>query len=159
MWPSAARPFVHWFLPKCRQLRSQVQQARAIIEPVLEQRRQMKARLKSEGEQFEGVDDAIEWFEQTAKGQPYDPVSAQLILSMAAIHTTTDLTCQALTELAQHPEMLEPLRNEIVDVLQQHGWKKTSLYNMKLLDSVIKESQRTKPIGTGAATQLPGIVS
>ncbi|GLA86353.1 hypothetical protein AtubIFM56815_010614 [Aspergillus tubingensis] len=85
-------------------------------------------------------------FEKAAKGRPYDPVGAQLILSVGAIHTTSDLTCQTMTHLAQNPEIVEPLRKEIVDTLQQHGWKKVALYNMKLLDSVIRESQRLKPV-------------
>ncbi len=98
------------------------------------------------------VNDAIEWFETAANGRPYDPISAQLLLSTAAIHTTTDLTCQTLTKIAQNPEILAPLRKEIVDVLQEHGWKKTALYEMKLLDSVIKEGQRSKPSSIGNAT-------
>ncbi|OJI79583.1 hypothetical protein ASPTUDRAFT_78935 [Aspergillus tubingensis CBS 134.48] len=111
MWPAAIHPIVHWFLPRCRKLRTQVNKAR-----------------------------------KAAKGRPYDPVGAQLILSVGAIHTTSDLTCQTMTHLAQNPEILEPLRKEIADIIQQHGWKKTALYNMKLLDSVIRESQRLKPV-------------
>ncbi|EED16415.1 cytochrome P450, putative [Talaromyces stipitatus ATCC 10500] len=126
LWPAPLLPIVHWFLPQCRKLR---------------------ALLKV-------IDDAIEWFEKEANGQDYDPVSAQLILSVAAIHTTTDLTCQTLTQLAQNPEILAPLRKELVDVLQEHGWKKTSLYNMKLLDSVVKESQRLKPTGIATMRRL-----
>jgi cytochrome P450 len=145
MCPAAARPIVHWFLPRCRRLRAQVRAARRIMEPVLEKRRQLRRRLQAEGKQISAIDDAIEWFDRAAKGRPYDPVSAQLILSVAAIHTTADLTCQTLIHLAQNPEICEPLRREIVDTLL-HGWKKTALYNMKLLDSVIRESQRLKPI-------------
>ncbi|RAH58518.1 cytochrome P450 monooxygenase [Aspergillus piperis CBS 112811] len=69
-----------------------------------------------------------------------------LILSVGAIHTTSDLTCQTMTHLVQNPEIWEPLRKGIVDTLQQHGWKKTALYNMKLLDSVIRESRILKPV-------------
>ena len=54
-----------------------------------------------------------------------------------------------MTHLAQNPEILEPLRKEIVDTLQQHGWKKAALYNMKLLESVNRESQRLKPVTNG----------
>ncbi|GKZ76438.1 hypothetical protein AnigIFM56816_006702 [Aspergillus niger] len=154
MWPAAIRPIVHWFLPRCRKLRSQVKVARKVMGPILEERRQLKKDLHAEGKQSQGFDDAIEWFEKAAKGRPYDPVSAQLILSVAAIHTTSDLTSQTMAHLVQNPEILEPLRKEIVDTLQQHGWKKAALYNMKLLDSVIRESQRLKPINNASMRRV-----
>ena len=152
LWPAPFRPVVHWFLPKCGELRALVRKAREIVLPVLEERRRQKMNLsQTESEQSTVFDDAIEWFETAANGRPYDPICAQLLLSTAAIHTTTDLTCQTLTKIAQNPEILAPLRKEIVDVLQEHGWKKTALYEMKLLDSVIKEGQRTKPSSIGNA--------
>lgn len=74
---------------------------------------------------------------------------------MAALHerltliTQSDMITQVIYDIAQNPEVIEPLRKEMVEVLTKGGWKKTSLYNLKLLDSVIKESQRLKPIGSG----------
>ncbi|KAG6184161.1 hypothetical protein E4U27_001038 [Claviceps purpurea] len=41
---------------------------------------------------------------------------------------------------------VEPLRDEITECLAQDGWERKPLYNMKLLDSCIKESQRMKPL-------------
>lgn len=152
LWPAATRPLVHWFLPSCRRIRGQIAEARAIIDPVLEERRQLKARLRAEGKPVVVQQDAIEWFEQEARGSKYDPVSAQLLLAVASIHTTADLVCEVMTHLAQNPEILGPLRREMVECLQQHGWTKAGMYNMKLLDSVIKESQRLKPIGSGKMT-------
>lgn len=144
IWPAPLRPLVHWFLPKCGELRELVRQARALVLPVLEDRRRQKLNL-TESEKAKAFNDAIEWLEVAANGTYYDPVCAQLMLSVAAIHTTTDLACQTMTEIVQHPNIIAPLRQEIADVLQKHGWKKTALSEMKLLDSVIKESQRLKP--------------
>lgn len=126
-----------------------MEEARHIIGPVLERRRKSKLELKATGAEIKQFDDAIEWFEQTSKGQYYDPATAQLVMSLAAIHTTTDLTCQTLTDIIQHPEILQPLREEALSVLRENGWQKASLYKMKLLDSAIKESQRLKPTGIG----------
>lgn len=53
---------------------------------------------------------------------------------------------QLMFDLAQHPEYIQPMREEVIDVLGKHGWKKTSLYNMKLIDSVLKECQRLRPV-------------
>ncbi|KPM45297.1 hypothetical protein AK830_g1253 [Neonectria ditissima] len=43
------------------------------------------------------------------------------------------------------PQVIDDLRREIVAVIGEGGWKKTSLHNLKLMDSVLKESQRPKP--------------
>ncbi|KAF2994023.1 hypothetical protein E8E14_001934 [Neopestalotiopsis sp. 37M] len=153
MWPSWLRPAVHWFLPKCRRLRAQVKEARQIINATLQQRRQVKEQC-GKNQEVPRFDDAIEWIEQAAKGVAYDPTAIQLALSLAAIHTTTDLLCQALTRIAQNPDILAPLREEIVSNLRESGWQKSSLYNMKLLDSVLKESQRMKPTEVVSMTRL-----
>lgn len=144
MWPYPTRFIAHWFLPSCRRARAHTKEARRIITPIIEKRRQQRAR----GEKIE-FDDAIEWFEREANGSHYDPAISQLVMSMAAIHTTTDLVAQVLIDLASHPEMLQPVQDEMISVISQGGWKKTSLYNLKVLDSVIKETQRLKPIGLG----------
>ncbi|KAK3377458.1 putative cytochrome P450 monooxygenase [Podospora didyma] len=143
MWPGPLRLIVHWFLPSCHKVRAYRQEAHRVIEPVLEARH----RLKQAGTKGEVFNDALEWFEQTSAGRRYDPVGAQLFISVAAIHTTTDLLCQVLIDLVTHPNIIPPLREEISGALREHGWKKTALHNMKLLDSVIKETQRVKPIG------------
>lgn len=65
-------------------------------------------------------------------------------LSLVAIHTTSDLLQEVMIRIAQHPELFEVLRNEIVEVLGRDGLKKTALYNLKTMDSVLKESQRLK---------------
>lgn len=142
MWPYPTRFIVHWFLPLCRRARAHIKEARRILTPIIEKRRQQRNR----GEKVE-FDDAIEWFEREANGSHYDPAISQLIMSVAAIHTTTDLVAQVLIDLANHPEMLQPLREEMIAVVGEGGWKKASLYNLKVLDSVIKETQRVKPIG------------
>lgn len=143
MWPYWARYVVHWFLPSCRRARALVRDVRGLLNPILEKRRE----IKRNGSQSEEFDDAIEWFERTSKGATYDPVVAQLLLSVAAIHTTTDLICKTMSDLAKNPELIQPLREEIISVLREQGWKKTSLQSMKLLDSVLKETQRLAPVG------------
>lgn len=142
LWPAPLRTFVHWFLPSCQRSREHARETRRLLAPILEKRRAMKAR----GEDV-GFDDALEWLEREANGRAYDPAAAQLIISTLAIHTTSDLLMQVLCDVVQHPEILQPLRDEMVSALRDGGWRKTSLYNMKLLDSVIKESQRIKPLG------------
>lgn len=144
------RRIVHWFLPSMKHVRAQFTEAQSIINPILEKRRAEKAALLRGAPQKE-FDDAIEWFEQVSiqKNLKYDPASMQLSLALAAIHTTTDLLTQTMYEIMQNPQILSPLREEIVSVISEGGWKKTTLYNLKLMDSVIKEAQRLKPIMLG----------
>lgn len=140
-WPALLRRIICPFLPRVRELRRQARKARILLDKVLAERR----KLESEGKTPEYVD-AIEWFKQVANGRKYDPVNVQLTLSFVAIHTTADMITQLMFDLAQNPELIQPLRDEIVAVLGTKGWKKTSLYNLKLLDSVLKECQRIRPI-------------
>ncbi|KAK1658301.1 cytochrome P450 [Colletotrichum godetiae] len=147
-YPSFLRPIVHWFLPGCQEARRQIKTAAKIIQPIIDERKVLKAKAIAEGKPVPIYQDAIEWFEQASrsKGTAYDPALSQLFLSTVAIHTTTDLLGQVMVDLAKHPEVIDELRKEVRAVLQECGWKKTSLYSMKLLDSVIKESQRIKPL-------------
>lgn len=148
LWPPALRPLVHWFLPPCRTLRRQVKEARQILVGIIDGRRAAKAAARAEGRPAPEYNDAIAWFEQDTEERDsgYDPVVAQLILGQAAIETTTDLLTQTILDIAQHREIVEPLRQEIAQVIHEGGWKKSSLYDMKLVDSVLRESQRLKPL-------------
>ncbi|QSS64188.1 cytochrome P450, possible trichothecene C-8 hydroxylase [Histoplasma capsulatum] len=150
MWPPYLRSIVHWFLPKCRASRAEVVRARTVIEPILKRRAEQKAAFAAQGKKAPEINDAIEWFTSatTIEGFTLDPVIAQLGLSLAAIHTTGDLSTQVILDIASHPEIIEPLRKEMIESLSEGGWKKNSLYKLKLLDSVIKESQRMKPIAS-----------
>lgn len=82
-------------------------------------------------------------------GRAYEPELAQVSISVAAIHTTSDLLSKMICVLATHPEILASLRAEVAEVLGREGWKKTSLYGLKMMDSCIRETQRLMPIGIG----------
>lgn len=127
-----------------------------LIYPIIAKRQALLAELEASGAspgelQAAVKNDGLEWFARMASrdGRFYQPELAQITLSVAAIHTTTDLLTQVICDLATHPEVLAPLRAEIVEVLGREGWKKTSLYGLKRLDSCIRETQRLKPIGIG----------
>ncbi|KAI0410935.1 cytochrome P450 [Xylaria grammica] len=146
MYPKLLRPLVHWFLPECQRIRSELAQARSIITPVIKQRQVEKRKALGEGLPVPTYDDAIDWAEEESKRIKYEPATFQVGLSVAAIHTTTDLLSQTILELLTHPELIQPLRDEAVEVLRIHGWTKAGLYNLKLMDSILKETQRVKPI-------------
>lgn len=141
-WAPWMRPFVYPFLSELRTLQHHIKRARAIIEPEVTARRRTRREAAMNGQTTKSTD-AVGWFEDVANGRPFDFVTAQLLLSVVSIHTTS-LTMQILLyDLTANPPYIDLLRAEIVQVLKEDGgWKKTSLYKMKLLDSCMKESQR-----------------
>lgn len=68
-------------------------------------------------------------------------------------------TTQAIFDLAARPEYIQPLRDEIQQVIDQDGQdfdgegflklKKTSMTKLRKMDSFLKESQRLSPPGVG----------
>ncbi|KAM0259268.1 hypothetical protein ACHAPA_010835 [Fusarium lateritium] len=147
IFPKPLRHIAHWFVPQCQRIRQQFADSKKLIMPVIQARRTLRERMQVEGKPTPDFNDAIDWLDHEAKGEPYDEASCQLGLSMAAIHTTTDLLVESIQNIMLHPELVKDLRKEIVQVLGAQGWKKTSLYNLKLVDSVVKESQRLRPAG------------
>ena len=50
-------------------------------------------------------------------------VETQIGLSLAAIHTTSDLITQSVVNLCKYPEVIPALREEALDVLSKYGWQ------------------------------------
>jgi len=155
-YPPQLRKVFQWFIPECKLVRDQFDTASKIIAPVIAERRRVKEEARTSGKEIPVFNDALDWVTQEAeaKGCEFDMRTFQLMISFVAIHTSTDLLVQTMLDIAQHPEIMQPLRDEIVGILRADGWRKTSLYNMKLLDSVLKESQRLRPIGYGTCAFL-----
>ena len=40
------------------------------------------------------------------------------------------------------PEYIQPLREEVESIVKEQGWTKTSIFNMRKLDSFLREAQR-----------------
>ncbi|KAM0229861.1 hypothetical protein ACHAP5_011531 [Fusarium lateritium] len=147
MFPRSIRFLAHWFLPECKRLRHERKEAIKIITPLIQRRRKLRQAAVEAGEPIPVFNDALDWSAQEAEaaGSSFDPVIFQLTLSLLAIHTTYDLLQQTMIDLGRNTQYIEPLRREVIDLLAAEGWKKTTLFKMKLLDSAIKETQRLKP--------------
>ena len=142
IFPAASRPFVHWFIPQLQRLRKAIKDAHRLIDPEVERRKAKVQEALEAGRKPPKVSDTIGWMHEVSRGRKIDYVAGQLSLSLAAIHTTTETTTQAMLDICEHPEVVQPLREEIIQVIGEHGWAKTSLYKLKLIDSFLKESQR-----------------
>lgn len=148
--PPVVRPIVHWFLPECRKIRAEVNQARALIQPEVERRME---EIRKHGGPRRRVLDSVDWFIASMKGKEdtkFDIAVAEISLAMAAIHTTTRTTICLMRDLLAHPEYIQDLRDECVAVLQETGkMDKTALFKMRKLDSVLRESMRVNPASAG----------
>ncbi|KAH7054563.1 cytochrome P450 [Macrophomina phaseolina] len=93
--------------------------------------------------------DVLQWMVDKADaGVPFDPVLGQIYLSFVSTHTTSLTMVAAMYELLANPEYIQPLRQEVSDVLaEEKGWTKRALQKMVLMDSVLKESQRLRMLG------------
>ncbi|KAF7171820.1 hypothetical protein CNMCM6106_006169 [Aspergillus hiratsukae] len=137
-WWKPLRSVVHWFLPSCRKVRHTVNKAYRLATPVVQARE--RERRKEEHP------DLVDWFQAYAKGESCDPVMSQLIMAQAVIHPTADMMTKLIVDLCGKDKLVSELRSEIISVVGQEGWTQSALSNLKYLDSVMKESQRLKPI-------------
>lgn len=147
--PVPLRPIVHWFLPQTRKARRDVEIATRLIEPELERRRKNYAQAEKEGREIKKPVDALTWMDTAAqeKGYPtYNLVWGQLNYSLGAIHTTANTFVMVLYDLVERPKYIKLLREEIEAHWDGGELTKATLYNLKLMDSFMKESQRLSPV-------------
>ncbi|KAJ5192838.1 hypothetical protein N7449_008980 [Penicillium cf. viridicatum] len=141
-WPAALRSLVYWLSPKCKRVREQVSTSGQLIWPLVEGHRQRKRKALEAGLPAPDGQDTISWMDELADGVDCDVPCGQLILSVVALHTTTELLTQALFDLCHHPELTQPLREEVISVVGDKPLTKAVLFKLRLMDSFLKESQR-----------------
>lgn len=61
---------------------------------------------------------------------------------MICSYSVLQSVSHALYHLAERPELLKPLREEIESLIKEEGWTKNSMAKMWKLDSFLRESQR-----------------
>ncbi|KAK1565905.1 cytochrome P450 [Colletotrichum navitas] len=143
-WPRLTRRFVHWFLPTFAEIRRRLIRCRAVLQPHINRRIAIKKAVIARGEP-NPYNDSIEWFSRELRPNA-DPTEVQINLTILAVHTTTDLLAQTMMDIAKHPEILGPLREETIRVLRTDGLKKSGLQKLRLMDATFKESQRLRPL-------------
>ncbi|KAF7594216.1 hypothetical protein BBP40_009920 [Aspergillus hancockii] len=145
-WPAIVRPLIHWFLPSIQKIRHHKKVAAAIVQKEINMRNMIREGKLPESPPRTHTD-ALDWFREVAAGRHYNETVSQIGLSVAAIHTTSNMITNVMYDLTAYPEYIQPLRDEIKAIVEEDGvLKKTSLIKMKLMDSVMKESQRTNPV-------------
>lgn len=145
IFPDWMRPAVQYLVPHLRYVNRDVAAAERMVRPILEQRIRD---METPGFDAQKPDDFCQWLlESLPEAEQADvrvQAHLQLIVSAAAIHTTSNLAVDCLFDLAAHPDVQEELRQEVYEVLEHDdGWsKKESMSKLKKMDSFIKEVQR-----------------
>ncbi|TBU62546.1 cytochrome P450 [Dichomitus squalens] len=118
-------------------------QATPVMEPVINERR---ANMKAFGEDWsDKPNDLLQWIidEAVLRNQSNASIVERIFLiNFAAIHTSSTTMTHVLYDLAARPEYIQPLREEIEDVLATDGWTKAGIGKMWKLDSLFRESSR-----------------
>ncbi|KAF5382325.1 hypothetical protein D9757_008448 [Collybiopsis confluens] len=155
-YPGFLKPLVRHFLtnvPAC------VARATKHLEPVI------RERLRKE-EEYGTTDwpdkpnDLISWLLDEAntterrKNIVFEIVSRILLINMAAIHTTSITFTNTLYQLAANPDIAQPLREEVQACVNEQGWTKAAMGQMRKLDSFMKETQRIIGVGGLASSRM-----
>lgn len=153
-WPPLLRPFVYRFLSPYRAAVRYSTDAKNTIVPIVASRLRGEE-LMTSGKEYDKPYDLLQWLlDGASASERRDPdfmTREQLQLSLVAIHTTTMAVVNALYEIAARLEYVEPLREELRTVLQRTDghFTKSTLDNLKKLDSFMKESHRHNPSSFG----------
>ncbi|KAI0481221.1 cytochrome P450 [Xylariaceae sp. FL0804] len=160
------RPFVLPYLPAIKETRRLRQRVKELLEPqLLEVLAEAAMQEKTPDNAVVAADqmggDFLRWVTARMPEEHRETAQRlgdyQLVLSFAAIHTTSTTTTAVMMDLATYPKYIPLLRQEIEDVIKEEGleendqgqifFPKRALAKLKKLDSFIKESQRWSPMG------------
>lgn len=137
--------FPEWFKPVIGPLVSPLpaglRRAKKHIQEIVAERLQMTEDMPQ---------DLISWLIQSAQGPERDVdriIKRVLLVNIAAIHTSATTFAQALFHLTTRTEYIQPLREEVAEVITREGWSKASINKMTKLDSFFKETLRYEGIG------------
>ncbi|KAL0572022.1 hypothetical protein V5O48_009943 [Marasmius crinis-equi] len=152
LFPDSMKPMVSKLVSN---VPKQMRRGARLLRPIIEERLKKEAEC---GTDWEGKPaDLISWLIDAtpASERTLENISLQiLVINFGAIHTTGIAFTSTFYYLAAHPELHDPLREEIESVVAEEGWTKSAVARMHKLDSVLKEAQRLAGNGVTAMNRL-----
>ncbi|EJF60423.1 cytochrome P450 [Dichomitus squalens LYAD-421 SS1] len=140
LFPDVLKPLVAPFISKVRQTTKRALQH---LGPIIQDRRMAIQELGIEWP--DKPNDVLQWIIDKAVEKhetDVEIVERLLLLNLAAIHTSSSSIAHVLYHLAEQPELLSPLREEIEASIDADGWTMSAFGRMWKLDSLLRESQR-----------------
>jgi len=156
--PHLLRPLVAPFLAEVRSLEARKALIARKLGNLLHQREQnSQGRDEKPSVHRDDEDDVggelLDWFRAqytTHKPSVRELTRDQLLATFASIYNLTNALTYILFDLAAYPDFVEELRAELRDVLGDEGTiDKTSIMQLRKLDSFVRESQRLRPTSLG----------
>ncbi|KZT72300.1 cytochrome P450 [Daedalea quercina L-15889] len=138
--PRYLKGIVGWFIPWARRAARKVS---VYLRPIIKERQR---KLQDMGKNWiDKPNDYLMWVmdEANRQGVPTKNIIDSIMVSnVTAIHTLSNSITQAVYQLADSPEYATMLREEVENVVKEHGWTKVSMGKMRKLESFMRESQR-----------------
>ena len=129
------RPFIYWTSAPRRNLKLVVDKAHTLLIPEIDKRREEQSKHL----------DMLQWMVESATEHEKSYkvlVEKTLFLVLASVFSSVMGVSHAIMDLGAHPEFIEPLQQEIFQVVKEHGWSMQAVNMMHKLDSLLRESQR-----------------
>ncbi|KAL2817756.1 cytochrome P450 [Aspergillus cavernicola] len=147
---SFLRPLVAFFLPDLRRVYRHNDRARALVQPILQQReRDAKTVVVDPG--YVKPNDTIQWLHDLIpdgdkKDYAYQG-AAQLAITAVSVQSTSKLIVNIMLNLIEYAEYVPVLVEEIKTVQAECGghWTLASMGRLEKLDSFMRESLRFEP--------------
>jgi hypothetical protein len=139
------RPLLASRAPEVKLLRDRERRATDIMSSVIRQRQEAEKADPA----WQKPEDMMQWMMARSDESLAGLANRQLVLTFAAIHTTTTVATNVIYTLAATPEYIPELREEVRSVLAENGGVLTTkaLQQMFKLDSYMREVNRYYPIG------------
>ncbi|KAF2183915.1 cytochrome P450 [Zopfia rhizophila CBS 207.26] len=149
LFPRFMHRIVAFLVPSAWRSRNYIRRAKKLLVPEIRRR---KAAMEKDPSAKEKQSNLLSWMMEIASPQesnPYDLAHLEVVISLASIHTSQMNAVHVLYDIAERPEYVQILRDEIEEVIKEDGhflqWDKNSFYKLKKLDSFMRESQRMNP--------------
>ncbi|KAI1787002.1 cytochrome P450 [Ganoderma leucocontextum] len=118
------------------------------LRPIIEERKRTLVEL---GEGWnDKPNDLLQYLldREIAKSETVFVIAQRLLgLNFAAIHTSSNTITHVLYHLAEKPDLLKPLREEIEASISADGWTSAAMGKMWKLDSILRETLRYHGVG------------
>ncbi|KAG6336211.1 hypothetical protein ID866_2888 [Astraeus odoratus] len=133
LFPHFMRPLVAKFVTGAS---TRVSRAVHCLAPIIRERWDI-----AERDSDQVPNDFLQWLIEDGEEQTITAL-AQRMLAVILVAGVSSTFVEALFHLVQHPEYVKPLREEVLAIVDEHGWTKAGLDKMWGVDSFLKESHR-----------------
>ncbi|EPS27178.1 hypothetical protein POX_e06156 [Penicillium oxalicum] len=136
-FPKWAKRWVAPFLPSCRKLQFLFKRINTLLEP-------LKEKLDKQPLDMDAKDPPS-FLYQKMEGRSDELASMLIALCLVSYDGGGELFTHVLHSVFTNDQLVNDLRSEIVTVVGKEGFNKSTLQNLVLMDSVLKEAQRMHP--------------